>query len=161
MLTIKFYTTNGRLNNLKNTNKLISNINKKSFGRKYLEKKQHINGFAAIEKSLGKGFSDFHIHMLINDLGKNNRFNVFEFMDIVQKSSVNLLNNKGENVFPYTTPKVEYENTDGVSGLNAGCFHIIEKYSDDAVNYILKEVRDESSYADVKLLGQQGLSDYH
>jgi hypothetical protein len=165
MVTVKYYTTANEHECIRSFNKLMSNVNKKIYKRNYNKRNNYIDGFVSFELNKGKTVSKFHNHVLIKNGNWYGRFNIYEMMDIFIKSSNKIYNISGVPVFLPSKSEVKrfrnYEVTElkspEVTGLYSGCYHIIETYNDNAVNYITKEVSRE--FSNFKMLGVNGLSD--
>lgn len=98
----------------------------------------------------------FTVILLLEVSGWGIKHNIYNFNNNLVRSARKIRDSNYNIIFDCYKTNVDY-NSYGVSGLNSGCIHVIETYSDCAVDYVTKESNYKND--NIKFLGIDGLSD--
>jgi len=123
------------------TSTLLRWLNRKLFGRNYINKGEFIDGFAFIEdhkSNMSK--NDLHLHLLLKRSYRYNDFKYHEFEDIIKKCAAKIFHGNKWHVF------------------NAKGIDITVPWDDGVIRYCLKQIWHQNVDR-IKLLGKSGLSD--
>lgn len=155
MLTIKHHNPMNAYKCLDQVSLILNNYNKKVFGRSFINDNTGVSGFVCFEPDKWRTPNVFHNHVLVIRQPELERFNIYQQIDILVKSSERLIDSQNKRNFIHSHRDVIWKK--GVSGIETGCFHIVEVYSDKASDYVVKKINEECT--SVKHFGTAGISD--
>lgn len=142
MITITFRHRLSLSDCLSFLNNFIHYYNRKHFGGKYLRQNKFVKGYAFIEKhKMGNSNNEIHLHLLIIDHAKFDKFEFLQHRDIFIKAISKVKDYKNKDVF------------------DTNCVHIREVSDDGAIDYCFKELWDKNLNK-IKPIGKRGVSDY-